>query len=329
MKDEIIREIQQEMLDVLDNAQLKTLEKVLEHVFFKVEVRRTEGIGDHELANAEYAERFYVAKALEGCSARTIRYYRQTIGKMLATVKVPILHLTTERIRDYLTTYQTLNGCGKVSLDNVRRILSSFFAWLEDENYIIKSPIRRIHKIRATRPVKEIYTDEAMERLRDHCGNARDLAMVDLLASTGMRVGELVGLNRSDIDFEKRECIVFGKGAKERPVYFDARTKLHLEDYLALRTDSNPALFVSLLGAHRRLAIPGVEIRLRGLGRRLGLGRVHPHKFRRTLATRAIDKGMPIEQVQKLLGHSKIDTTMEYALVNQNNVKLSHHRYLA
>ena len=329
MKDEIIREIQQEMLDVLDNAQLKTLEEVLNHVFFRVEVRRTDLIGTPELANSEYAERFYVAKALEGCSTRTIRYYRQTIGRMLTTVKVPLLHLTTERIREYLTTYQSLNGCGKVSLDNVRRILSSFFAWLEDENYIVKSPIRRIHKIRATRPVKEIYSDEVMERLRDHSGNARDLAIIDLLSSTGMRVGELVRLNRADINFEKRECIVFGKGAKERPVYFDARTKLHLKEYLALRTDSNPALFVSLVGECRRLAIPGVEIRLRRLGRRLGVGRVHPHKFRRTLATRAIDKGMPIEQVQKLLGHSKIDTTMEYALVNQNNVKLSHHRYLS
>ena len=192
----------------------------------------------------------------------------------------------------------------------------------------MKSPVRRIHKIKSARTVKETYTDEALERMRDNCENLRDLAIIDMLASTGMRVGELVGLNRADVDFESRECIVFGKGSKERPVYFDARTKIHLKNYLDSRTDDDPALFVSLLKPHCRLKISGVEIRLRELGRKLGITKVHPHKFRRTLATRAIDKGMPIEQVQKLLGHSKIDTTMQYAMVDQNNVKLSHRKYI-
>ena len=165
--------------------------------------------------------------------------------------------------------------------------------------------------------------------MRDGAKTARDLAIVDLLTSTGMRVGELVKLNRNDIDFEHRECVVLGKGNKERIVYFDARTKIHLKEYLDGRNDQSPALFVSLAAPHNRLLISGVELRLRELGRELGLDRVHPHKFRRTLATKAIDKGMPIEQVQRLLGHAKIDTTLMYAMVNQGNVRASHRRYIA
>lgn len=236
--------------------------------------------------------------------------------------------MQTDDLRGYLSDYQQQTQCSKGNIDNIRRIMSSFFTWLEDENYILKSPVRRIHKIRSNKTVKETYTDEALETMRDQCGCLRDLAMIDLLASTGMRVGELVRLNRDDIDFENRECVVFGKGSKERPVYFDARTKIHLKNYLENRRDDNPALFVSLLSPYNRLEISGVEVRLRKLGRKLGITKVHPHKFRRTLATRAIDKGMPIEQVQRLLGHAKIDTTMQYAMVNQNNVKISHRKYI-
>lgn len=248
---------------------------------------------------------------------------------MFSLNDIPVTQITTEEIRQYLSDYQSINDCSKANIDNIRRILSTFFSWLEDENYILKSPVRRIHKIRTPKVVKETYTDESLELLRDNTENIRDLALIDLLSSTGMRVGELVKLNIEDINFENRECIVFGKGSKERPVYFDARTKLHLKKYIDSRTDDNPALFVSLLSPFNRLEISGVEIRLRELGRRVGVNKVHPHKFRRTLATRAIDKGMPVEQVQQLLGHSKIDTTMQYAMVNQANVKQSHQKFLA
>ena len=313
------------MLEVLDNAQRAQLHRVLEHALFGAVVVRDESVGAApEVPNDTIAERFYEAKRLEGCSERTIRYYRLTICKMLETLAMPLVHMTTEHLRTYLSDYQEERKCSKLNMDNIRRILSSFFSWLEGENYILKSPVRRIHKIRMECPVKEAYTDEALEQMRDNCGSVRDLAIIDLLSSTGMRVGELVGLNRADIDFENRECVVFGKGGKERPAYFDARTK-----NLGTRSDDNPALFVSLASPHLRLKISGVEIRLRRLGQRLGINRVHPHKFRRTMATRAIDKGMPVEQVQRLLGHSKIDTTMQYALVNQSNVKNSHKRFIA
>ena len=327
MKSKLISEISRQMLPYLDNAQMQQLEYVLQNCLWNVTVSDML-LEQEKESNEELLSSFISAKRVEGCSKKTLKYYETSICKLFSIVGMHVTKMQTDDLRNYLSDYQKLNNCSKSNIDNIRRILSSFFSWLEDENYILKSPVRRIHKIKTNKTVKETYTDEALETMRDKCGNIRDLAMIDLLSSTGMRVGELVHLNREDIDFENRECIVFGKGSKERPVYFDARTKIHLYNYLESRTDNNPALFVSLLKPYNRLEISGVEIRLRQLGRRLGITKVHPHKFRRTLATKAIDKGMPIEQVQQLLGHVKIDTTMQYAMVSQNNVKISHRRYI-
>ena len=281
------------------------------------------------VSNSNYLAMFLNAKKIEGCSERTLSYYKTTVEKLLDRITDPIRKVTTDDIREYLANYQGLNDCSKTTIDNIRRNISSFFTWLEEEDYIIKSPMRRIHKIKTTKTVKEVISDEEIEKMRDKCKNLRDLAIIDLLYSTGIRIGELVRLNIDDIDFEERECIVFGKGDKERRVYFDAKTKIHLTDYINSRFDTNPALFVTLDAPYDRLQISGVEIRLRHLGRELGINKVHPHKFRRTMATRAIDKGMPIEQVQKLLGHSQIDTTMHYAIVNQTNVKVAHRKFIA
>ena len=310
-----------DMAGILNGAQLKRLQEVL---ISRLAQGNEETI---PVSNEEYMNMFLTAKRIEGCSERTIAYYGMTISGLLAYTDMPLRCMTTELLREYLQAYQQRNSCSKVTVDNVRRNLSSFFSWLEEEDYILKSPVRRIHKIRTKKPVKEVISDENMELLRDNCKEIRDLAMIDLLYSTGMRVGELVRLNIDDLNLEERECVVYGKGDKERKVYFDARTKLHLQDYIASRKDCNPALFVSLDAPYDRLQISGVEIRLRTLGRRLNLHKIHPHKFRRTMATRAIDKGMPIEQVQKLLGHQQIDTTMQYAMVNQSNVKASHRKY--
>lgn len=281
------------------------------------------------VSNSNYLAMFLNAKKIEGCSERTLSYYKTTVEKLLDRITDPIRKVTTDDIREYLASYQGLNDCSKTTIDNIRRNISSFFTWLEEEDYIIKSPMRRIHKIKTTKTVKEVISDEEIEKMRDKCKNLRDLAIIDLLYSTGIRIGELVRLNIDDIDFEERECIVFGKGDKERRVYFDAKTKIHLMSYINSRFDTNPALFVTLDVPYNRLQISGVEIRLRRLGRELGINKVHPHKFRRTMATRAIDKGMPIEQVQKLLGHSQIDTTMHYAIVNQTNVKVAHRKFIA
>ena len=312
-----------EMAEYLSIAQMKKLQEVLLKNLSEAETPKT------EISNAEYLQMFLDAKKIEGCSERTLQYYRVTVERLLQSIATPIRKVSTEEIRSYLSGYQQINGCTKVTVDNIRRNVSSFFSWLEEEDYILKSPMRRIHKIQTPQQVKEIISDEAIEQLRDHCTCARDLAMIDLLYSTGIRVGELVNLNIADVNFEARECVVFGKGDKERRVYFDAKAKLHLQNYLSCRSDNNPALFVTLDAPHNRLKISGVEVRLRELGRSVNLVKIHPHKFRRTMATRAIDKGMPIEQVQKILGHSQIDTTMKYAMVNQLNVKTSHQKFIA
>lgn len=321
--DNQIYNILNDMSDHLNVSQMKKLQEVL--------IRRLEDAREETetITNTAYLDMFLTAKRIEGCSERTIRYYRVTVEGLLQKIDTPLRKMTTEMIRAYLSDYQAKNGCSKVTVDNVRRNLSSFFSWLEEEDHILKSPVRRIHKIKTKTVVKEIISDENIETLRDNCAEKRDLAIIDILYSTGMRVGELVNLDINDLDFEERECVVYGKGDKERRVYFDARTKLHLQNYLDTRCDSNKALFVSLNYPYDRLQISGVESRLRELGRKLNIDRIHPHKFRRTMATRAIDKGMPIEQVQKLLGHQQIDTTMKYAMVNQSNVKSSHRKFIA
>lgn len=319
----MIYDVLNEMAECLSVSQLKKLQEVMLRFLDQNEKE------PEPASNSEYLTMFLDAKKIEGCSDRTIVYYKSSVQHLINFVEVPVRKMTTEDIRTYLSNYQGINNCSKVTIDNIRRNISSFFSWLEEEDYILKSPVKRIHKIKTKKVVKEVISDEGIEILRDNCRNIRDLAMLDLLYSTGIRVGELVNLNIEDIDFEERECIVFGKGDKERKVYFDAKTKLHLQRYIQSRADHNPALFVSLITPYNRLKVSGVEIRLRELGNSLNLVKIHPHKFRRTMATRAIDKGMPIEQVQRILGHSQIDTTMQYAMVNQNNVKSSHRKYIA
>lgn len=327
MRKELIADVMQRMLPYLDNAQMKQLEQAMENVLQNYEITGID-TGFAEDDNQTLLDAFLSSKRIEGCSEKTLKYYRTTLETMLASLEKNVRRVFTEDLRTYLTEYQNRNQCSKVSIDNIRRILSSFFAWLEDEDYIVKSPVRRIHKVKTATCIKETYTDEDLERMRDNCENLRDLAIIDMLASTGMRIGEMVLLNRRDINFNERECVVFGKGDKERVVYFDARTKLHLQEYLEERQDKNPALFVSLKAPYERVKIGGIETRLREIGKKLNIIKVHPHKFRRTLATMAIDKGMPIEQLQRLLGHQRIDTTLQYAMIKQSNVKIAHKKYI-
>lgn len=325
MKEKIIKDIQLEMLRCLNNEQLKELEKVLSKVLQNVEIKES---GESQIEEVDLMSSFILAKRIEGCSEKTLTYYHNTILTTLKIIGKQPQHITTDDLRQYLADYQAQRNSSKVTIDNIRRILSSYFTWLEDEDHILKSPVRRIHKVKSASLIKDTYSDEALELMRDHSTHPRDLAIIDLLASSGMRIGELVLLNREDINYNERECIVLGKGNKERLIYFDARTKIHLKNYITSRTDTNPALFVSIKAPHSRMTIGGIQSRLRNLGIALGIPKVHPHKFRRTLATTAIDKGMPIEQVQQLLGHKKIDTTLHYAMVKQQNVKLAHRKHI-
>lgn len=329
MKDKLITQIQVRMASALNMEQLEELRRVLTNAFYGVDITEKEAIEPTDATdNGGMLDVFIAAKRIEGCSDKSLKYYTFTVRQMLNSMGKHFREISTDDLRGYLANYQSDRGSSKVTIDNMRRIFSSFFGWLEDEDYILKSPVRRIHKIKTDKPIKETISDEGLELLRDACDEIRDLAIVDLLASSGMRVGELVNLNRGDMNFHERECVVLGKGGSERMVYFDARTKIHLLNYLESRDDNNPALFVSLSQPYERLLVGGVETRLRKIGKRADLKKVHPHKFRRTLATRAIDKGMPIEQVQRLLGHVKIDTTMHYAMVNQSNVKNSHRKFI-
>lgn len=332
MKTEVISNITKDMEDSLTDYQLNKLKESLIINFEGVElIIKTDELKHQEELdeNKNMIDSFISSKQVEGCSERTIKYYKEIIEKFVNSFDKSIKQISTNEIRNYLSNYKENSSCGSITIDNIRRVLSSFFSWLEDEDYIIKSPVRRIHKIKTAVVVKEVLTDENLERLRDECENIRDLSLIELLISTGMRVGELVNLNINSLNFEDRSCIVLGKGNKEREVYFDAKTKLHLKEYISKRNDSNDALFVSMREPHQRLSISGIELIIRTLGINSNINKVHPHKFRRTLATMAIDKGMPVEQVQKLLGHVKIETTMNYALVNQSNVKISHRRYIA
>lgn len=331
LKTDVIIKITKDMAIILTEYQLEKLKETLQVNLDKVEMSIITNEKEKQQikeTNENYINSFISAKEVEGCSTRTIKYYREIIEKMINVLDKAIKDITTEEIRNYLSEYKDNNKCNATTIDNLRRVLSSFFSWLEDEDYIIKSPVRRIHKVKTPTTIKETFSDENLEKLRDTSNGIRDLVLIELLYSTGIRVGELTKLNIADINFEDRSCKVVGKGNKQREVYFDARTKIHLKQYINTRKDENEALFVSKNKPHQRLSISGIELIVRKLGLKTEINRVHPHKFRRTLATMAIDKGMPIEQVQKLLGHVKIETTMHYAMVNQNNVKISHRKYI-
>ena len=326
MKNEVLNNIYNKLNKSFDLQQVNIIKIILNKEFYNKEI--IDIVDEQPKTNIDALYSFLSSKTVEGCSSRSIKFYQTTIIKMFEKIDKLYMLINTEDIRHYLSDYQDKNNISKITVDNTRRIISSFFTWLENENYIIKSPVRRIHKIKTQKIVKETFSEEHIELMRQNVKNIRDLAIIDILYSTGMRVGELVRLNVSDVDLNNKECIVLGKGNKQRKVYFDAKTKVHLLQYLKLRKDNNPALFTSLLKPYSRLNISGVEITLRKIGKRANIKNVHPHKFRRTLATKAIDKGMPIEQVQHLLGHAKIDTTLGYAMVDDENVKISHKKYL-
>lgn len=327
MNDNFIAEALSYLPDSIGDAERALFESAMRKALIRKKVM-TDIEAKEDLSNQEALRLFLAAKKVEGCSDRTCKYYKTTLEFLLNSISKNYTEVTTNDLRGFLSGYSERNGASKTTIDNVRRIVSSFFGWLESEDYIVKSPVRRIKKVKIGKKVKETYSDETIELLKEYATNPRDLCIIDFLYSTGVRVGELVKLDRSDIDFEKRECIVNGKGNKQRKVYFDATTKIHIQKYLEGRSDDCPALFCSNLAPYQRLQISGVEIALRKIGKAAGIEKVHPHKFRRTLATKAIDKGMPIEQVQRMLGHSQIDTTLEYAMVDDSNVKLSHKKFL-
>lgn len=278
--------------------------------------------------NKYLLERYLRSKQLEGLSSLTLKNYKQNISYLQSAVLKRFENMTTRDIKNFLYDYQLENKISNSTLDDMRRVYSSFFNFLDEEDYILKNPVKKIHHIKSKKSIKKAFSEEEIIRLQDSCTSKRDRALIDFLYSTGVRVSELCRLTITDIDFNNKELIVFGKGNKERIVYFDSRTKVHLIDYLESRDDNNDALFVVSTEPHERLTPAGVEYIVKMIGNKAGVKKCHPHRFRRTLATRLINRGMPIEQVQKLLGHTKIDTTLIYAQVDQSNVKSSHERFV-
>ncbi|HAU85276.1 MAG TPA: integrase [Lachnospiraceae bacterium] len=270
---------------------------------------------------------YIISKKFEGCSINTLIGYYDCITKYMRTIDKPILQTSSSDIRKYLIMYQASNHVTNRTLDNLRSILSSFYNWLEDEGYILKSPVKRIKKVKYDKIIKQPFSNDEIEAIRDACKTPRDIALMDFLYSTGCRVSEVSMLDIGDIDFGQRQVVVFGKGHKERIVYFDSRTKRHLINYLKTRTDSNPALFITQKYPFKRLERSGIEYICKCIGEIANVKGVHPHRFRRTLATNLIYKGVPIEQVKVILGHSKIDTTLLYSTVDQESVKINHTKF--
>lgn len=332
MKDELIRNILNGMSNIVTQDQLDHLRNVLNIELYnlKVEQQETALIVYEQDENAYIANNYLLAKKIEGCSEATIKFYGQTIKRLFDKLNnKSIREIETDDIRYFLGKYQIENKVSKVTIDNIRRNLNGFFNWLEDEHYITKSPARRIHKIKQDKIIKTPYSEEEVEKLRDACEDIRETALIDILLSTGMRIGELEKLKKSDINFHEGKIIVFGKGNKEREVYLNAKAKIHLAEYIMSRADDNPCLFVAKKKPYNGLKKTGFSHVLKGIAERAEVSKVHPHRFRRTSATVALNRGMPIEQVQILLGHVNISTTQLYAITNSRNVKLSHEKYLS
>ena len=274
-----------------------------------------------------YLQEFLDVKALEGCSKATIENYKFNLNKFLLGVGKDPTEIATQDIRKYLADYKRERGVSNTTLDNMRRVFQSFFTWMHREGYIIKDPCAAVNKIRADKIIKNPYSDEEMELMREAANNLREKAIIEVLYSTGMRIGELEKLNKDDIDFVNGKAIVFGKGAKEREVYFNVKAQLALKKYLENRNDTNEALFVGLQSPYNRLKVSTYEKILRELGGRCGV-HCHPHRFRRTCATILLNKGMPIQEVSKVLGHAKLETTLIYCEINQQSVAANHKKYM-
>ena len=272
---------------------------------------------------------FLVRKRVEGRSERTLSLYNLHLRRMLQNLNKPVEEITEADLFLYIEMYKRKRNVSGVYLDNIRLVFSSFFGWLNIKGYISRNPAAGLDPIKAEKRIKKPLSDTDLEKLRRKCRLERDLALIEFLYSTGVRVSELVALNRQDIDFSSMDVIVYGKGAKERETYLTAASCMHLKEYLDSRTDDNEALFVGLKSPHKRLTVSGVEEILRRLGKQTGIEKVHPHRFRRTMATNILNKGMPIEEVKEILGHVKLDTTMIYCQVNKENVRHSHRKFMS
>lgn len=326
----MIEQIVSEVLQWMEGKDIQQLKNALYAVLYGYEI--TEKSTELERIDRSWEQElgaFLVRKRVEGRSEKTIKLYRLHLWRMLQYINKPVKEITEADLFLYISSYQKCRHVSNAYLDNIRLVFSSFFGWLNNKGYISKNPAAGLDPIKGEKRIKKPLSDTELEKLRRKCRIERDLALLEFLYSTGVRVSELTALNRQDIDFNHMDVIVYGKGAKERETYLTAASCMHLKEYLDSRTDANEALFVSLKAPYKRLTVSGVEEILRRLGRQTGIDKVHPHRFRRTMATNILNKGMPIEEVKEILGHVKLDTTLIYCQVSRENVRHSHRKFMS
>ena len=329
--EQTISSILGKMGEHLNKNQLMILNQILISEFINKDIiTQNNSIIAYEGESERLISQFLTIKTINGCSNQTINTYSFHLHKLIEIIDTKsVLNMTTNDIRGFLAFYKERRKVSNITLNNMRHSMSSFFKYLHEEGYIKENPMRQISSIKTKSTIKKPFTDEELEKLRMCAKNERDLAIIEFLYSTGIRVSEMTSLNKDQVDFIQKECIVIGKGSKERIVYINSKACIHLQNYLKMRVDDNPALFVSIRKPYGRMSKAGIETMLRNLGKIAGVPNTHPHRFRRTMATNALNRGMPLQEVQKILGHAKTDTTMSYCTVFQDNVKLSHKKYIA
>lgn len=330
MKDEVITNVLQAMSVTLCQEQLLELKTVLQVQMYPYEIaKKSTEVSVRDKNYVYFLNMFLARKKSEGKTDNTINQYNLYLGMMLQWLNKEIKNITEDDLIYYLAIYKKTRGVSNGYLDHIRLVFSSFFGWMNAKGHIPKNPAKGMEPIKSVKKIKKPFTDEELEIMRRACEKERDLAIIEVLYSTGIRVSELTSLNRNDVDFLGKEIIVFGKGQKERATYLNATAYVHLKKYLSERTDSNAALFVSQKYPYDRLSVAGVEKVIKDIGNRMGIEKAHPHRFRRTMATNILKRGMPIEEVKELLGHTKLDTTMIYCTVSKANVKLSHQKLMS
>lgn len=330
LRNTIINAVSSAVCSLLTADQLQAVQNALalQLSAYEVQVRTTE-VAVVDNTPDDLLRKFIATKRIEGKSEATIKRYRDICYMMIHTFRKPLPEITTYDLRYYLADYKQRRNVSNRTLDGIRRCFSSFFSWLSAEGWIGRNPCAALSQIKYTKVIKKPYTTTEMERLKQACTNIRDLALLEFLYASGCRVSEVVRLNRSDINFLSRDAVVLGKGNKERTIYLTPVALMHLEDYLKTRTDNHPCLFANLKSPCERLSKSGIEAALKVIGKRAGVSNVHPHRYRRTLATNLLDRGANIQDVAAILGHADLKTTQVYCYISQQNVQAAYRKYAA
>ncbi len=327
------------LLQCFSSDQLETIKSAVFVTFADCEISKKEQSSDivvYENDNQKAIAMFFIAKKVEGLADKSLRYYRDTINHFLKIIQKPLNSITTDDVRYYLAARQIEDKISMTSIDNERRVMNSFFDWLATEDYVNKNPVKPIKKIRFRKKKKRSFTDTDIQKIKDACHELgtdekkkRAIAIIEFLLSTGCRVAELCGLQTENINIERGTAIVLGKGNKERTVYLNEVSRLRLREYWECRRYPSKYCFSPLLKSSKKgLAVSGVEILVRDLGKAAGVSKCHPHRFRRTMATTAIKKGMSITDVQRILGHESLETTKIYLDLDDSDLQFQHQKYL-